>query len=1534
MAYDGSLKFDTKLDTSGFEKGAKEIAQEAKDLGKQVESAGKGMDSALKPDMGKVQEEVNKAGKAFVTAHTKLEAFNLLIKQFQETINNFNAAETVEDATRLVDQLKIQAEMMKELGVPNDMNAYEAMQAGIKDAEQALAEFIAIREQAQEAITVDNTPDTEGFEAGTKRAQTAIEYLRDKLSGFGAEVKQAFDSSGLNPFISDTEKAKQEAASFKRTLEGLRNADTPAEAEQIIGRAKAIADTYAKQTYADKAAVDQMNASLNEMTEAVRANAAAWREDQATQHGVATTSGWDEMLRKWQEMPTASGMALSALRSGLDSIGQAAGSAGALITSALHDPVGAADRALYGIASAAAHAAQGLLGLAKGALGTAANGLRTIAGHAANAARNLAKMAANAAVGAFKKLGGMITGIGNSTGKMNGGFKLSLGTILKYAFGIRSLYFLFNKLRRALVDGFQDIMTSDTSLKNTVNSLKQSLGNLKLAFASAIAPIAKIVLPALTTMINALADAVNMVGMFIVALTGQKTFKKATAAQEGYAEAAGSAADALKEEKRQLAGFDQLEILSDSGSGGSGGGGSGGSGSGTTFEDVAIDSGLVDWAEKLKEMFRAGDWAGIGAVIAEGINGAFAKLDELIKWENVGTTIRGYVNAFCGIFNSLVDNINWELIGKTVGDGINTLLHTADLLLTGIDWENLGKKISEGLNGVVSSIDWELLGKTLGDKFAAKLKLLTSAAINFDWANLGTKLSEGINSLSFTILTTLNEIKWAEMGKNFAAGLNKLISGVGWATIGETVGSAFNSVLYTIYGDVTEFDWKEAGKKLGDAVNGMADKIDWSTFGATVGEAIKGALEGIAGFIETVDWGKLVTDIGEFIAGVDWSGIASALFEAIGAVFGAGDAIGEIIWGAIKDGLLGIKDYFDESIDDAGGNVAEGILNGIAGGFKALGTWVKENILEPFLEGFRKAFGISSPAKDASLLEAAGYVGEGILEGIAGVFKNIASWVENHILGPIRTALDNPTNPISVGIGIIKNGWTTVSGWIKGDSGNGGSLLGGVVEKGIGVARDGWTTIAGWVKGSLLGGAVEKGIGVAREGWTTIAGWVLGGYLGGVVEKGISVAREGWTTIAGWVLGSYLGGVVNKGVSVVRSGWTNLSSFVKTYTGGVVNKGVSVVRSGWTNLSAFVKKYLGGAVNKGVGVVRSGWDNLKNFVTGYTGGDAYKGVNVTRDGWSNLKSFVIGYTGDAVSKGVGVIQSGWTSLQNYLLSNTGAAVSKSVGLIQNGWSTVASWVSDLVGGTVSVGVSLFKSGWSSIKSFFGLSGGGIVAGNGGIKLFGSGGYIRDGSWFNEVQKYASGTSKARGSLFVAGEGGPEIVGHVNGRTEVLNKSQIASAVYAAVTNGMAAAVNALGGAILLKMAECTNAIVAAAALTANTPVEISPVSLAAGSAALLAGLNDIARSAYMAPVLSRGTVVPYAASQAADTADIANAISAANTDMTDTLVQAIAAAATMIVTAVNGIDTQTQVDRAALARYTIDEINRRTAMFQSSPIRA
>ena len=61
-----------------------------------------------------------------------------------------------------------------------------------------------------------------------------------------------------------------------------------------------------------------------------------------------------------------------------------------------------------------------------------------------------------------------------------------------------------------------------------------------------------------------------------------------------------------------------------------------------------------------------------------------------------------------------------------------------------------------------------------------------------------------------------------------------------------------------------------------------------------------------------------------------------------------------------------------------------------------------------------------------------------------------------------------------------------------------------------------------------------------------------------------------------------------------------------------------------------------------------------------------------------------------------------------------------------------------------------------------------------------GGAFYNGEW-HDIAQYATGGIPNHGSLYIAGEAGSELVGHIGGRTEVLNQSQIASTIAAATS---------------------------------------------------------------------------------------------------------------------------------------------------------
>ena len=333
--------------------------------------------------------------------------------------------------------------------------------------------------------------------------------------------------------------------------------------------------------------------------------------------------------------------------------------------------------------------------------------------------------------------------------------------------------------------------------------------------------------------------------------------------------------------------------------------------------------------------------------------------------------------------------------------------------------------------------------------------------------------------------------------------------------------------------------------------------------------------------------------------------------------------------------------------------------------------------------------------------------------------------------------------------------WNNVKGWWSDKTKDGLSL-----ETGVKLVKDGWSSVKNWI-GNIP--VVKQGVGLLKSGWSTVKNWI-----GNIptVDQAVALAKSGWQTVKGWI-GNIPG--VSQAVSLAKSGWNSVREWVGNIP--VVSQGISLLKSGWTT----VKNWVGNipTLSQAINLIKSGWQTVKGWIGNIP--TLSQAISLIKSGWTTVKNWIGNIP--VLSQGISLLKSGWTTVKNWIGSHT---VGVGISLWKNGWSSISSFV----GTSVSVGISLFKSGWTSIKKFFGLANGGIVGANGGVKMFASGGIITPNMW-KAIPKYAGGTNRAHGSMFVAGESGAELVGHVNGTTEVLNRFQLASVMHSSIVSGMA-----------------------------------------------------------------------------------------------------------------------------------------------------
>ena len=624
-----------------------------------------------------------------------------------------------------------------------------------------------------------------------------------------------------------------------------------------------------------------------------------------------------------------------------------------------------------GIKSKISSAASKAGSAVKKTLGGAFNSLKSVGGKAFDSLKSKIGKFKSSADGASKPL--------SKLGK-------SIKSAAKSALLMAGLYAVFRGLKSAITNA----CSGNEEFAKSLNSIK---ANLNIAFA----PIMNAIMPAINTLMSGLAAVTKQLAAFTTELFGS-TYKKSLETVKQIKNVGKEA----KKNSTYLASFDEMNVAQDTSS-------SDKSDDGVDYSDINGDNvKLPDWAEKMKEAIRSGDWKGVGSLLAEKLNSAV----DGINWGKIQSKVNGFMSGLADGLNGFIETINWGKLGNALGNGINTIFGGMYTFIKKFNWSKLGKGIADFLNGAIKKADWALIGRTLASRWTA--------------------------------------------------------------------------LIDTLYSFVTNFDFSGFGISIGEAVNAWFDEIDWAKLGETISESIKGLFDTIMGFLETVDWQGIGEKLWTLVKSIDWGGIVSKLFKTIGELIGVSVSL---LWGFIKEAVFKIRDYFKEKIQDCGGNIVKGLFKGIGDALKSLYTWIKDHIFKPFIDGFKKVFGIHSPSK--VLAELGGFLIDGLLgaikkgiELVKSVFKAMVSVIKS-ILTPIADFFKNLFSGI---FSSIKNILDGIIQFIKGVfTGNWSSAWNGVkkIFKGV------WDGLVTVVKEpiNLIISAVNAMLGAVESG----INWVIDG---------------------------------------------------------------------------------------------------------------------------------------------------------------------------------------------------------------------------------------------------------------------------------------------------------------------------------------------------------------------------------------------------------------------------------------------------------
>lgn len=571
-----------------------------------------------------------------------------------------------------------------------------------------------------------------------------------------------------------------------------------------------------------------------------------------------------------------------------------------------------------------------------------------------------------------------------------------------------------------------------SSPANMVRILKSEISQLAKAVGQLLYPAFKAILPVLIA-------AVDLIKEFVVSLAsvfGQKIeftdFSKTQKDIGGVANAMDDTADATKAAakaaKDYTMGFDELNIIDPSQNSGSSGSGGGGAAS-NLLGDVDLSQ---------YDMFK--DYAG------SAVDEIKAKLKSLDSFQ----------------------------IGTQIGEQLNKLMGMIYDAIHSVDWASLGAVFADGINGLVDSVDWDLFGRLLADRFIIEFELLGGFLSQLDWTSV----------------------------------LNAFIDG-------------FSGFFHELSDWIATVDWTSIGKQLTDKISDALQNADIEKLARVLFNFITDSINAVSDFLAGTDSYQLGQDLVDFairaVTSVDWAGLA----QAIGRFFG--EAFIEAL--DFMGGLVSrIADYFEKKVaegpfDNVGLNIVYGIYYGIQDAITNVASWIVENVFNPFINGFKSAFGINSPS--TVMAEQGGYIIAGLKKGITDAISSVTETAKK-ILSAIKSAFDN--------FSLFDIGKNLIQGLING------------VNNMIETAKNAVANV-----GNAVIDKVKNVLGIHSPS-TVFA--EIGGYIDQGLANGIAAAIPYVTTAMQGIANT----VQEKGQALIDAGSTQATNYVTGFLNGLDTK--------------------------------------------------------------------------------------------------------------------------------------------------------------------------------------------------------------------------------------------------------------------------------------------------------------------------------------------------------------------------------------------
>ncbi|WP_167957968.1 hypothetical protein [Anaerosporobacter faecicola] len=312
-----------------------------------------------------------------------------------------------------------------------------------------------------------------------------------------------------------------------------------------------------------------------------------------------------------------------------------------------------------------------------------------------------------------------------------------------------------------------------------------------------------------------------------------------------------------------------------------------------------VDFGTIgtNIGSSIQSIFNGIDWANIGITLGTGINSITS------LFNNMCTQIDfiGIGSNFAISLNNMITSINWNALGKTISNGFNLVIQSLYGFVTTFDWSSFGTSVGECINTALTNTDWVALAAGASALVTGLIDAIDGFIRSIDWGSIGTTIGEMIKTIDWIGIAT----KLLNLLISAVKALANLLIGLG-SSLGGWIWNGIKTGLASIgawFGKIFSGAWTS----VKNAFTGVG------TFFGGVRDGIKKAFSGISNWFKTTfstAWEnvkKVFSSGGKVFTGIK-DGILNGLKAVINALIGGINKVIAVPFNGINAALKKIHD--------------------------------------------------------------------------------------------------------------------------------------------------------------------------------------------------------------------------------------------------------------------------------------------------------------------------------------------------------------------------------------------------------------------------------------------------------------------------------------------------------------------------------------------------------------------------------------------------------------------------------------------------